>query len=701
MSERLDRWVSASIRDEIERRFYAKINEQASLSRLANDPAFMAAPAQHVGLFADHGVVHARDVAHQVLDVLATTHGILVPRRSPQRFTFMQGYGVLLAYFHDIGMIDFSAFGRTMHPEFAAQAVFEPALDDVIDLIWLENSGGLAWTLLTLVDRGVIRQDPKLLLRELLSLSSCHSKSKVPVALLNDPAALRSRLIEIVTTDRQVLFSEQQGDNGRPVPEPHAVDIGPARQNAGLARFAHLFPDDAYCWLTDEHPDLSALVDDVIDTVRALRAADALRQRGTQLETSGHNQVFVDQRSGNAIYALRLGKERLYMLELADPISAGEANIASSELDPMGDLRVSFHRGFFRNPGAIERAGRCAAQVILDIQADVIDGFMRTSTPVDLKQATEMAILLEETEDNTSFVKVVKDELARLNPACAARVRLTPSLTHVHPAERTRYLAAAPFTWEEHARRELLAQLSRTGHPAERIDQENAFNHVRLLTLDPGEVLIEAGTPSSFVYLPLGPGLNIVPLSGFQPIPAQPWWLLGATGVVRGAERNATIVAMRAVEVLMIPKSAYLAHWHHTLSLEEFQAEIRHVHTTTARRPNALSPSEKAAFLRMVPLFQTLTDEAIGMLAAHAVEVRVASGETVVVKDAVGDSVFVVTAGALSIQVDQRRQLQVGTGRCDWRIGGNGAGTAQGHCHCNGRERSADGKPCRCDASHP
>ena len=99
-----------------------------------------------------------------------------------------------------------------------------------------------------------------------------------------------------------MLFSEQQDDNGRPLPEPHAVDIGPARQNAGLAHLAHLFPDDAYCWLTDEDPELSALVDDVIDTVRALRAAGAFSpHRGTQLETSGHNQVFVDQRSGNAI----------------------------------------------------------------------------------------------------------------------------------------------------------------------------------------------------------------------------------------------------------------------------------------------------------------------------------------------------------------------------------------------------------------
>ncbi len=120
MTERLDPWVSATIRDEIERRFYAKINEQADLVRLVNDPEFMAAPDQHVGLFSDHGVVHARDIANQVLDVLASCHGVLIPRRDPQRFALMQGYAVLLAYFHDVGMIDFSVFGRSMHPEFAA-----------------------------------------------------------------------------------------------------------------------------------------------------------------------------------------------------------------------------------------------------------------------------------------------------------------------------------------------------------------------------------------------------------------------------------------------------------------------------------------------------------------------------------------------------------------------------------------------------
>ena len=196
MSDHLDRWVSTNIRNEIEQRFYAKVNDQANFNRLARDPQFMAAPNEHVGLFSDHGVVHARDIASQILTVLANCHGVLIPRRSSQRLAFMQGCGVLLAYFHDIGMSDFSVFGRSMHPEFAAQAVFDPALDDLIAAIWSENSGGLAWRLRTLADEGLIPQEPQMMLREILSLSICHSKSKIPVALLKDPNHLRDKMIE-------------------------------------------------------------------------------------------------------------------------------------------------------------------------------------------------------------------------------------------------------------------------------------------------------------------------------------------------------------------------------------------------------------------------------------------------------------------------------------------------------------------------
>ena len=107
MSKQLDRWVSAEIREQIEQRFYAKVNQQATFEQLLHDPAFMEQPQNHVALFDDHGVVHMRDIALQVLNVLRAAHGLLIPQRSALQFDTICGYGVLVTYFHDIGMINF------------------------------------------------------------------------------------------------------------------------------------------------------------------------------------------------------------------------------------------------------------------------------------------------------------------------------------------------------------------------------------------------------------------------------------------------------------------------------------------------------------------------------------------------------------------------------------------------------------------
>ena len=150
------------------------------------------------------------------------------------------------------------------------------------------------------------------------------------------------------------------------------------RHNPNVDRFYRRPADEAFRWMLSGEAALQELVADAIDTLRALRCADALRQRGTALATSAGYEIFVDHRSGSAVYALRLGGDQLHLLEMSDPISAGEANIASSELDPAGDLRISFHRGDFSGPGAQEHAAYSAAYVIHDIQSDVIDSFVRT-----------------------------------------------------------------------------------------------------------------------------------------------------------------------------------------------------------------------------------------------------------------------------------------------------------------------------------
>lgn len=661
MSDHLDRWVSKEIRSEIEQRFYAKVNDQANFDRLARDPQFLAAPNEHVGIFSDHGIVHARDIASQILAVLANCHGVLIPHRSSQRFVFMQGCGVLLAYFHDIGMSDFSKFGRSMHPEFAAQAVFDPALDDLMAAIWLENSGGLAWRLRTLADEGLIPDEPQMTLREILSLSICHSKSKIPIPLLNNPGHLRNKMMEILTTDLHSLYAQQQLNSHSQELEPSGHKTA-RRPNAKISRFSHHFPDQAFLWLIDDNPMLQSLVEDVVDSLRALRAADALRQRGTVLVTSGGYPVFVDQATGSNVYALRLEEDQLYLLAAPNIIGAGEANIASSELEPSGDLRISFHRGSFSTPGATENAAHTAAFVLYDIQRDIIRSFIRPANDPSLRPASELLILLEETDDNPAFVQQVQSELRLLDPEVANRVRLTPSLMNAHPLERDRYLASEPLNWVMQTRRELLAHMGQTGYPIERIDIERAFKDVRLAELDVGEVLLEAGAPSSFVYLPLGPGLKIVPLGGYRSLSVQPWILQGIIGVIRGAERSATIMIERRLQVLIIPKTTYLTYWHHTLSIEEFQKAIAKSVVTSSARTGSISQLEKSMLLQTVPLFNSLDQQELMELASRVSEIEVAGGEILFAKGSFGRALFVVVEGSLQVHDEGLELAQLGPG---------------------------------------
>lgn len=589
MSTEIDTWLSAAIRTQIEAQYYAQINRQAAFERLRLDPSFMADLHTHVGLFSDHGVVHVRDVARQVLAVLHACHGVLIPRRPAARFARLCGYGVLLAYFHDIGMVDFSTAGRHMHPEFAAQAVFDPALDPLIAQIWRENSGGLAEYAAALAAAGAPTADPQRLLRELLALSMAHSKRKVPIAVLNDPPRLRRTLQQAIRTNLHLLDLQQRlaaaPRQPRQPDTSHEADAaetalaayaGPA-VNPHVGRFYADVAQEAFAWLVATAPPLPELRQDVTDTVRALRAADALRQRGTYLKTSGNYEVFADSRTGNAVYALRHGDDRLFLLETTDQISAGEANIAGSELDTDGNLRITFHRGAFTAPGSVSHAAESAARVVRDIQDDVLESFVRPPGDAErqgLKTAVSAHILLEETADNPEFVRLVAQHLGRLAPALAGRIGITPSLQHSTDAERTRYLAGQPVNWPMPQRHDLLQRLQASGHRSAQIDAQQAFDHVRLVALAAGEILITAGTPAVFVYIPLGSGLKVEPLGGYQAFAVQPWMPLGVTGVIRGAVRNATVTAEAPLQLLMLPKSVYLQHWHHTHTPDSFRQMV-------------------------------------------------------------------------------------------------------------------------------
>ncbi|WP_156943042.1 hypothetical protein [Mycobacterium genavense] len=115
----LDLVLPARIREIIERNYYSKVNGSLTLEEVAKDPTFLEDPISHLALFTDHGVMHMRDVAHRIVDMIANVSGVKIAERPRQRLDFMTSYGCLLACAHDIGMSDLNPFGRLVHAEFA------------------------------------------------------------------------------------------------------------------------------------------------------------------------------------------------------------------------------------------------------------------------------------------------------------------------------------------------------------------------------------------------------------------------------------------------------------------------------------------------------------------------------------------------------------------------------------------------------
>jgi len=560
----LDAYSDRAVRTAIEAAYYARINEQCSLEHAVRDAAFLDNPSHHVALFADHGVVHVRDIARHIPRVLDTVNGRLIPARTPPRLRWMKAYGVLLAYLHDIGMVDLSPAGRAMHPEFVTQEVLGSGFDALVEQMWHRDPTGFAARYDRLDATGDLgAQTPVEVFRESLAMANCHSKSKVPVAVLNDPAGLRRLMIVASTTSLQTLHQRQVADE---TVENDSAPVVTAAQSRG-----------AFAWLELKSEPARELRDDVIDTIRALRCSDGLRQRGTALKTSGNYEVFVDEHTANAVYALRSQDGHLYLLEVDDPIAAGESNLSCSQLEAECNLRIAFHHGRSRDQDTVQRAARSAARVINDIQEDVIGSFDRGAMhgTSALKAPDDTSILIESVNENPEFAERVHSELLILNSAVADRIRVVPSLEIASAVERNLYIHGGEVDWDIEQRRDVLRRLSETGHRSDAIDPEQAFRDVRRVDLAPGETLIRAGTPSGFVYVPMGPGLEGESLGGYGDFTIRPWVLLGVTGVIRGAIRNARVVARNEVSLLCIPKPIFLKHWHFTYDQKAFAALFR------------------------------------------------------------------------------------------------------------------------------
>lgn len=249
--------------------------------------------------------------------------------------------------------------------------------------------------------------------------------------------------------------------------------------------------------------------------------------------------------------------------------------MTGADLDHDGNLRVSFAKGAFANPEALQWAAYSAAVVINDVQADVIGSFRRSSdVPHNLvppqKIEPDMKILIEDTEDNLEFGELVCEELLSLNPNLRDRIVPVVSLQGADLLEVKRYLAGEEVNWSLEEKRTFLSNITEIGLKANQIDLKSAFNEIRLIEINTGEVLYDIASASWFVYIPFGKGLRIYPRNSTVSYPNLPWELIGDIGLIRGSIRDTQIVAEQKVKLLMIPKEIYLKYWYHPYSIQEF-----------------------------------------------------------------------------------------------------------------------------------
>jgi hypothetical protein len=149
-----------------------------------------------------------------------------------------------------------------------------------------------------------------------------------------------------------------------------------------------------------------------------------------------------------------------------------------------------------------------------------------------------------------------------------------------------------PLNWSPEEKSSVLARLAETGQKVDHIALGNAFHEVRVVTVKAGETLLRAEAPSSFVYIPLGDGLKVFPLGTQTSFLALPWVQIGNTGVIRGARRNARVIAERDVELLSIPKEIYLQYWYMPYTVPEFTHLCAHGHIRSLLCPALHTSSE-------------------------------------------------------------------------------------------------------------
>jgi hypothetical protein len=554
-SRSIDQYIPDDVRAILEERFWQTVEETSTLEVFSADGTIASSLETHPALFSDHGIVHARDVAAGTLELADIVEGSLLPARPVDRREFVAALGVLIAYIHDVGMHDPTPEGRLLHAIYAAQFPFSEAMDDALARLW-ETGGPVIARIAAVGAVAPFRVSDEIVLRELAALAIVHSKSAVPATLHADFARLRGLMQRAVLVD----LEEHRQAGARLNPDGDLPALGAnARWYSDPAR-------DAFAWLDSPDPAHTALAIDAVDAVRLVRVADALRQRGSTLRTAAGYEIFIDAETGQGVVGLRTAAgDRLFLLRVDNPLSAGEANVRRAVMTPKGDLRISFHRGRFSSSDAAKAASDATARVVADIAADILGAFAVRHRSSDLPEPEcdpgSIRVELERPADEPGFADAVAEGAARMDLLLRGRIFVVADLETTSPAERVRYLEGVAIPAESAVATEILDELGKHGMRVAVVDQRKAFEDVRRVAVSEGEVLVEAGSPPAFVYIAVDCRLRIEQLGGYGEIDVPPWIPIGVTGVVRQAPRNSTVTVAKPGDALMIPGELFAREW--------------------------------------------------------------------------------------------------------------------------------------------
>ena len=260
--DEFDRFISPDIRARLEERYWRPIERATVAESFLTDETFFADPGSHPATFSDHGVVHVRDVARRGSGWSASsTAGCCrrVRRSAVRSWRAARCDGLPARHRHGGGDARRAARAPAVRRETALGAGF----DDLADQLWSTDAARLR-SRIEAVGLATTAVPGEVVLREVLALSLCHSKSAVPAHLLDDPVALRALMIRgaFTSLDRQTA-------------EPREALRTSTFDGIDTAPFVERYRDvtgEAFGWPVDTRPAAREFVDDVIDAIRVLRA---------------------------------------------------------------------------------------------------------------------------------------------------------------------------------------------------------------------------------------------------------------------------------------------------------------------------------------------------------------------------------------------------------------------------------------------